>query len=126
MTACGVRQGKVSTYALQLVNGSRHIRLEHMTLFGTTVYASRSHVDMLPVAHISLTSLRFRYPAYSRRMLGVAEPPLVTELSGPGFYAESSGAALYAGCWDKAACAGATAVKGIGCCQGYFTLINNT
>jgi hypothetical protein len=37
-------RGKVQDYAIRIIDGSEHIRIENLKMFATTVYASRSSV----------------------------------------------------------------------------------
>ena len=52
-----------------------------MMFFATTLHAStltrRNHID-----HLSFNSLNFSFPSYSKRMLGIADPPLWTVVNG--------------------------------------------
>eukprot|EP00036_Acanthoecidae_sp_10tr_P002434 CAMPEP_0182945576 /NCGR_PEP_ID=MMETSP0105_2-20130417/55737_1 /TAXON_ID=81532 ORGANISM="Acanthoeca-like sp., Strain 10tr" /NCGR_SAMPLE_ID=MMETSP0105_2 /ASSEMBLY_ACC=CAM_ASM_000205 /LENGTH=748 /DNA_ID=CAMNT_0025085611 /DNA_START=94 /DNA_END=2337 /DNA_ORIENTATION=+ len=56
-------RGKAQTYALNVTDAA-HLLLANLTFFGTTINA----YGRLPA--LSLDSINFRYPSFSRRMLG--------------------------------------------------------
>ena len=63
---------KVQDYALNITD-SAHLRVANMTLLGTTLRAEGG------VPGLRLESLQFRFPSFSRRMLGSAHTPATTK-----------------------------------------------
>ena len=114
-------RGKVQDYAIKIVNGASHIRVENVNFFGTTLYASRDVSALLPVTYIDVVGVTFKYPSCSKRMLGSTAAPLVTELSGHGYDSSKAGKPqMWAGCWAQCP----NPYKGHGCCRGFFKVIN--
>ena len=69
---------KIQTYALN-VTDSTHLRLANMSFLGTTLHAEGA------IPGLALESLQFRYPSFSRRMLGssrAAAPTTLRESAG--------------------------------------------
>lgn len=60
--------GKVVTYAFNVTNSS-HVIFKKLTFFGATLWASTLDVDKNFINNLTLHSLNFRFPSYTRRML---------------------------------------------------------
>lgn len=73
-------RGKKQTYAFQITD-CHYMTLANMTFFATTlkaqVISKKNYIDQL-----EFQSIDFSYPSYSRRMLGVTDPPLWTQIIG--------------------------------------------
>lgn len=61
-------RGKVVTYAFNVTNCS-HVIFKKLTFFGATLWASTLDVDKNFINNLTLHSLNFRFPSYTRRML---------------------------------------------------------
>merc|ERR1712176_252115 len=73
-------RGKVQTYAITITD-SQHLLIKNLEFFATTIKASSSSKTEY-VDKITLDSLKFMYPSYSKRMLGEIGLIEWTDLSG--------------------------------------------
>ena len=71
-------RGKNQVYAFR-VTDSRHIVLENLTFFATTIHAYTESKTKF-IDQIQFNSLNFSFPSYSKRMLGDPNPPIWTKI----------------------------------------------
>ncbi|MEX0988198.1 MAG: right-handed parallel beta-helix repeat-containing protein [Bacteroidales bacterium] len=67
-------RGKTLTYALHFEN-SEYLKISGLHFFGSTFHIESAN-------HVSIEDCDFKYPSYSKRMLGVTEEPEVTTIDG--------------------------------------------
>ena len=83
-------RGKTSTYSFTLTNSSAWLVLSNLNFFATTIFMSgTSETD--DVSNIRLDSLHFRYPSYSKRMLGSLAVPNMTTIYFNGLLSKYAG-----------------------------------
>ena len=78
-------RGKVSTYAFQITGNSSYVTLSNLEFFATTIRAVGK------VSGITLDSLNFTYPSYTRRMLQDDSLPEMTKLEIEGSFNREAG-----------------------------------
>ncbi|KAL9951207.1 hypothetical protein ACROYT_G043829 [Oculina patagonica] len=66
-------RGKVQTYAFTISN-CQHVHFKHMEFFGTTMKVPRPRRRDV-IDELSFDSINFNFPSYSKRMLGLTDPP---------------------------------------------------
>ena len=95
-------QGKVSTYAFTVTNGSAWLVFSELNFFGTTVFImGKSKKD--DVHNIKLESLHFSYPSYTKRMLGSVALPNTTTIYFHGPLSKEAGNFTVFNCtWEYA------------------------
>ena len=67
-------RGKTLSYALQIKN-SGYVKIKGLDFFASTFMIDNSH-------HVIVEDGNFKYPSYSRRMLGITDRPDVTLING--------------------------------------------
>ncbi|KAL9965294.1 hypothetical protein ACROYT_G029071 [Oculina patagonica] len=73
-------RGKVQTYAFTISN-CRHLHFKQLEFFGTTLRAPKpSRARREIIDGLSFDSINFNFPSYSKRMLGIPDPPQWTEI----------------------------------------------
>ena len=71
-------RGKVQTYAFTITNCT-HVVIRDLTFFATTLHGASISKDNF-ISDLTIDSLIFKYPSYSRRMLHEPHPPQWTKL----------------------------------------------
>eukprot|EP00794_Sanderia_malayensis_P003512 gene3512-4013_t len=73
-------RGKVQTYAIKIWNSSNLV-VKDLDFFATTLLAESVDVNNNNIDELTFQSLNFKYPSYSKRMLGDPAPPQWTKIS---------------------------------------------
>ena len=73
-------RGKVMTYAFNITN-CRHVIFNKLTFFGTTLWASTLDNSNNFINNLTVHSLNFSYPSYTRRMLQETAPAQWTKVN---------------------------------------------
>jgi len=73
-------RGKVMTYTFNITN-CRHVIFKKLTFFGTTLWASTLDNNNNFINNLTVHSLNFSYPSYTRRMLQETAPAQWTKVN---------------------------------------------
>ncbi len=83
-------RGKVSTYTITVNNTSAWLVFSGLNFFCTTVYMNGESAVHSNIHDITLDSLHFSYPSYSKRMLGSLAVPNTTTIYYNGLLTEKA------------------------------------